>query len=62
MSLFVWDFYKISWKEKGKCNCHWDMFANQLSGRASSTLWAEGHEFELILDFLSPVTTCEQLL
>ena len=27
------------------------MFSQQLSSRASSTLWAEGHEFELILDF-----------
>ena len=38
------------------------MFSQQLSGRASSTLWAEGHEFELILDFFSTVKTCEQLL
>ena len=36
------------------------MFAQQLSGRASSTLWAEGG-FELILNFFSLVTTCEQL-
>ena len=38
------------------------MFSQQLSGTASSTLWAEGHEFELILDFFKTVTTCEQLL
>ena len=40
------------------------MFSQQLSGRASSTLWAEGHEFDLILDFFSTATgtTCEKLL
>ena len=52
--MFVWDFYKISWKEKRKCNCHWDMFSQQLlvSGRS----WVRAH-FRFFLDSYNMWTT-----